>query len=197
MNNHGVIKDATGKTSKQKLIKAGQSWTCPAVWTVKTVEEEVNNLYKDINDCLEKTCPKKSALRVCPRKASRIKSWWDPTAENAREVSMRLREEYLNWIKERQNFFNTFPDIESLLDTTKNQTQRSGDENIDLLNRSQNSDDDAQHSQNEETPNNVNELHDLHHEVTELSSLFENNSKFEPITPITMELPKKITTMEV
>ena len=51
------------------------------------MEKEVDKLITDINESLEKTCPKKSAYGVCPRKASRIKNWWDPAAENAREIS--------------------------------------------------------------------------------------------------------------
>ena len=119
-----------------------KDWTCPATWTVQAVEKEVDDLLKDIKNCLEKTCPKKSPHGVCPRKSSRIKSLWDPTAEKARETSMRLRQEYLHWIKERKKFFATFPETESLLDDIENHGSDSEQEDTDLLIRPQNEDND-------------------------------------------------------
>ena len=106
------------------------------------VEKEVEDLLKDIKNCLEKTCPKKSPHGVSPRKASRIKNWWDPTAEKARETSMRLRQEYLHWIKERKKFFATFPETESLLDDIENHGSDNEQENTDLLIRPENEDND-------------------------------------------------------
>ena len=43
---------------KNFQTEMNKNWTCPATWTVQTVEKEVNDLLKDIKDCLEKTCPK-------------------------------------------------------------------------------------------------------------------------------------------
>ena len=81
---------------------------------------------------------------------------------------MRLRQEYLNWIKERKKFFNTFPDTESLLDATENLNIDDNQENVDLLIRPQD-DDDTQSVQTHETTN----------DAFGTNSILTKNSEFE------------------
>ena len=150
-----------------------KNWTNPILWTIPIIEKEVDELLSDIKSSLKKSCPKKSPYGVCPRKSSRINNWWDTSAELARENSMRLRQEYLNWIRQRKRLLNSYPDTESLLDTTENHINDELDEleNIDLLNRSRESDEETFILQPTNNIGSTNHLNLLNHESLQELSL--------------------------
>ena len=161
-----------------------KNWTNPILWTIPIIEKEVEELLSDIKSSLKKSCPKKSPYGVCPRKSSRINNWWDTSAELARENSMRLRQEYLNWIRQRKRLLNSYPDTESLLDTTENHINDELDEleNIDLLNRSQESDEETFILQPTNNIGSTSHLNLLNHETLQEDnkpvSKLRNNSEF-------------------